>query len=213
MGAAFSFLWANERTWIAERTIASSPPPAVGHPHTMRLSFFLLLCASLLLPVGSTDCCANETGTLCCANYSANPCCERAVPVDKALLEDEELRLATEALAASMSEIDGDGEGVSAATDSVSEAEPAGLIAGGTSAVVHLALTIFFGSCGVGRCYRGQICLGTLQAMSLGGFLVWTMIDIIFASTSMYDASLTWDFPDVWRGTMGDTMPTVIAAP
>jgi hypothetical protein len=28
----FPFFSANERTWIAERTIASSPPPAVGTP-------------------------------------------------------------------------------------------------------------------------------------------------------------------------------------
>jgi len=43
--------------------------------------------------------------------------------------------------------------------------------------VLTLVELIPLGFCGVDRCYMGQTCLGFLKGLSLGGFIVWFMID------------------------------------
>jgi len=43
--------------------------------------------------------------------------------------------------------------------------------------VLALIEVLGFGLCGVDRCFMGQPCLGTLKGLSLGGFLIWMLVD------------------------------------
>mmetsp|Transcript_46109 Transcript_46109/g.84484 ORF Transcript_46109/g.84484 Transcript_46109/m.84484 type:complete len:216 (-) Transcript_46109:74-721(-) len=46
---------------------------------------------------------------------------------------------------------------------------------------VMLALVELFGLglCGVDRCISGQVCLGVVKGLTLGGFLIWAVIDLL----------------------------------
>lgn len=45
--------------------------------------------------------------------------------------------------------------------------------------LVYAIMTMLFGMCGCDRCYMGQYCFGVMKGFTLGGFLVWQMIDYI----------------------------------
>lgn len=63
------------------------------------------------------------------------------------------------------------------------------------SGLVALILSIFFGKCGVDRCFlaRGNcsgICIGILKASTFGGIGIWWIIDVIFiACGDLYDGN------------------------
>lgn len=57
------------------------------------------------------------------------------------------------------------------------------------SGLVALLLSIFLGGCGIDRCFlsRGNgccICLGILKGITLGGFGIWYIIDIVLIATA-----------------------------
>ena len=55
--------------------------------------------------------------------------------------------------------------------------------------------TFFFGGIGVDRFMRGQVGLGILKLITVGGFGVWSLIDWIIALTKLgsYDKDFTFN--------------------
>ena len=47
-----------------------------------------------------------------------------------------------------------------------------------------LLLSIFLGSLGIDRMYLGYVGFGILKLLTLGGFGIWTLIDIILIATN-----------------------------
>ncbi|TPV94073.1 MAG: TM2 domain-containing protein [Myxococcales bacterium FL481] len=55
--------------------------------------------------------------------------------------------------------------------------------------VPTILLAFFFGTFGVHRFYAGKVLTGLLQLITLGGFGVWTIIDIIMIVTGNFTDS------------------------
>jgi len=55
--------------------------------------------------------------------------------------------------------------------------------------IVWVILAMMFGCCGCDRCFMGQILLGTLKCLTLGGFMVWTCIDYLVCVVSALQKS------------------------
>jgi len=45
----------------------------------------------------------------------------------------------------------------------------------------YVVFAMMFGVCGCDRCFMGQICLGTCKGLTLGGFLIWHLVDYFVA--------------------------------
>ena len=58
--------------------------------------------------------------------------------------------------------------------------------------IVALLLSIFLGSIGVDRFFMGHIGLGILKLITMGGFGVWTLIDIILVATKHDFKGVNW---------------------
>ncbi|HMZ64297.1 MAG TPA: TM2 domain-containing protein, partial [Leptospiraceae bacterium] len=57
---------------------------------------------------------------------------------------------------------------------------------GGFDWLVVLLLCFFAGFIGLHRFYTGNFIIGTFQAMTLGGFGIWSFIDLILIITGSY---------------------------
>ncbi len=55
-----------------------------------------------------------------------------------------------------------------------------------------LVMSILFGGLGVDRFIMGQIGLGILKLITLGGFGIWWIIDIILIATKHKFKNITW---------------------
>jgi len=57
-----------------------------------------------------------------------------------------------------------------------------------------LVLSIFFGTLGVDRFMMGQVGLGILKLITLGGFGLWWLIDVIQIATKHEYKGVEWEF-------------------
>ncbi len=55
-----------------------------------------------------------------------------------------------------------------------------------------LVMSIFFGSLGVDRFMLGQVGLGILKLVTLGGFGVWWLVDVILVATKYQFRDVEW---------------------
>ncbi len=55
------------------------------------------------------------------------------------------------------------------------------------SKTVAIILAILLGGLGIDRFYTGYVGLGILKLITLGGFGIWSLIDIIFLCTGKYN--------------------------
>jgi TM2 domain-containing membrane protein YozV len=60
--------------------------------------------------------------------------------------------------------------------------------------VAALLLSIFLGSFGVDRFYMGQVGLGILKLITLGGCGIWSLVDIILIATKHQYEGIEWEF-------------------
>ncbi len=60
---------------------------------------------------------------------------------------------------------------------------------GGKDWLVALLLSIFLGSLGIDRFYLGYIGLGILKLITIGGFGIWWLIDVILIATNKLNDS------------------------
>ena len=58
--------------------------------------------------------------------------------------------------------------------------------------IAALLLSILIGSLGIDRFYMGYIGLGILKLITLGGFGVWWLIDLILIATKHNFAKVNW---------------------
>ena len=58
--------------------------------------------------------------------------------------------------------------------------------------IVTLLMSIFFGSLGVDRFILGQVFVGLLKLVTLGGFGVWWLIDVILIATKYEFKGIRW---------------------
>lgn len=58
--------------------------------------------------------------------------------------------------------------------------------------VLALVMSIFFGSIGVDRFMMGQIGLGILKLITLGGCGIWWLIDVILIATKYKFKDVKW---------------------
>jgi len=58
--------------------------------------------------------------------------------------------------------------------------------------IVTLMISLFFGGLGVDRFMMGHIFLGILKLVTLGGFSVWWLIDVILIATRYPFKNVTW---------------------
>jgi TM2 domain-containing membrane protein YozV len=58
--------------------------------------------------------------------------------------------------------------------------------------ILTLVMSILFGSLGVDRFMMGQIGLGILKLLTLGGFGIWWLVDIILIATRYQFKNVTW---------------------
>lgn len=58
--------------------------------------------------------------------------------------------------------------------------------------IIALLISIFFGSLGVDRFVLGHVGLGLLKLITLGGFGVWWLIDVILIATKYHFRGIQW---------------------
>ena len=58
--------------------------------------------------------------------------------------------------------------------------------------VVTMVMSIFFGALGVDRFMMGHVGLGLLKLLTLGGFGVWWLVDVILIATRYQYKNVTW---------------------
>jgi TM2 domain-containing membrane protein YozV len=58
--------------------------------------------------------------------------------------------------------------------------------------IIALLLSIFFGSLGVDRFILGHIWLGLLKLVTLGGFGIWWLIDVILIASKYQFKNINW---------------------
>lgn len=67
---------------------------------------------------------------------------------------------------------------------------PTAMPAGAKSWIVALLLSIFLGTLGVDRFYLGKVGTGILKLLTLGGFGIWWLVDVILIATDSMSDSL-----------------------
>mmetsp|Transcript_85354 Transcript_85354/g.134237 ORF Transcript_85354/g.134237 Transcript_85354/m.134237 type:complete len:142 (+) Transcript_85354:1-426(+) len=64
--------------------------------------------------------------------------------------------------------------------------------------IAFVLLAMSLGICGADRCFAGQVCLGFAKGLTIGGGLVWAIIDYgVVVANSMKDATKLKTFYDV----------------
>ena len=61
-------------------------------------------------------------------------------------------------------------------------------------------MSYFFGSLGVDRFIMGKIGTGIVKLLTLGGFGIWSLIDLILIMSSYNFEGVDWDFPKSKKG-------------
>ncbi len=58
--------------------------------------------------------------------------------------------------------------------------------------VLTLLMSIFFGSLGIDRFIMGHILLGILKLITLGGFGIWWLVDVILIASKYPFQNIAW---------------------
>jgi len=58
---------------------------------------------------------------------------------------------------------------------------------------LYILVTMFFGMCGVDRCFMGQVCLGVLKGLTFGGLVMWQLVDYFVCMYSCLSSAPTID--------------------
>ena len=58
--------------------------------------------------------------------------------------------------------------------------------------IVTLVMSIFFGALGVDRFMMGQVGWGILKLITVGGFGIWWLIDVILIATKYHYNGVEW---------------------